>query len=146
MAIHNKLHNLPVRLTAGLYLLDSGLATLSADEAAAVSLHKFATDAYGLLSRFESRKFSKCFATGELLLAAGLLLPFVPDETVGLGLTVFSAIMFGLYLRLPGMRRERSLRSTPKGTSLAKNIWLLGMGLSLALTSYRSSTDEHPDA
>lgn len=136
-ARHSSLHNFPARLAAGLYLLDSGLAKLSADQQAIESIHKMAGSAYGFVNQMDARKFSRCFTTGEILLATALLFPLVPDSVVGVGLTTFSATLFGLYFRIPGMRREGSLRPSPKGTTLAKNIWLLGIGISLTLTPYR---------
>ncbi|CAM5548372.1 DoxX family membrane protein OS=Streptomyces tendae OX=1932 GN=GUR47_04155 PE=4 SV=1 [Streptomyces tendae] len=35
----------------------------------------------------------------------------------------------GLYLRTPGMREEGSLRPTQEGTALAKDTWMLGIGV-----------------
>lgn len=135
MDSHNKFHNIPVRIAAGLYLLDSGLSKLSAEDSALEHLHKMATDAYPFLEPFDPKGFSKYFAYGEILLAGGLLLPFVPDAVVGAGLTLFASSLFGLYIRIPGMRHQGSIRPTIKGSALAKNIWLLGIGISLAITS-----------
>lgn len=132
---HNKFHNLPARISAGLYLLDSGMSKLSAQDSALEHLHKMATEAYPFLQPLDPKGFSKYFAYGEILLASGLLLPFVPDALVGAGLTFFASSLIGLYLRLPGMRHHGSVRPTIKGSAMAKNIWLLGIGLSLAITS-----------
>lgn len=141
MGRHNSFHNYPARLAAGIYLLDSGMSKLSSDESALEHLHQMAADAYPFLDEFDSQKFSRYFALGEILLAACLLLPFFPDGLAGAGLTIFSSSLFGLYFRLPGMKHEGSIRPTPKGTSLAKNVWLLGIGISLALTSFRAAED-----
>ncbi|MFD7834308.1 hypothetical protein [Streptomyces sp. NPDC059761] len=48
-----------------------------------------------------------------------------------MALTVFTVGTLGLYLRTPGMRQEGSLRPTEQGIALAKDIWLLGIGVSL---------------
>jgi hypothetical protein len=48
-------------------------------------------------------------------------------------LTAFSAGLVGLYLKVPGMRQEGSLKPTEEGTAIAKDVWLLGAGLSLLL-------------
>ncbi len=140
MAKNSHLHNLPVRLAVGAYLLDSGLSKLEADEAAFEHIHNMAVSAYPFLEKVEPTKFAKYFAQGEILLAAIILLPLVPDVLAGFVLTIFAASLMGLYLRIPGMRHVGSLRATPEGTGLAKNIWILGIGLSLALTPYRRST------
>lgn len=139
MTSRKGLQNLPIRLAAGLYLLDSGLAKIGADEPAFRSMHKMASDAYGLVDQLDSQKFSKFFAMVELTLAVALLLPFVPDVVVGIGLTAFTSPLIGLYFRLPEMRQKGSIRPTPKGTSLAKNIWLMGIGINLALARHRTT-------
>ncbi len=36
-----------------------------------------------------------------------------------------------MYLKTPGMRREGSVRPSQQGTALAKDVWLLGIGLTL---------------
>jgi hypothetical protein len=55
----------------------------------------------------------------------------VPEGLAGLTLTGFAAGLVGLYLKTPGMRLDGSLRPTEAGTPLAKDTWLLGIGLSL---------------
>ncbi|GHE64359.1 hypothetical protein [Streptomyces vinaceus] len=48
-----------------------------------------------------------------------------------MALTAFSVGTIGLYLRTPGMREEGSLRPTEQGIALAKDVWLLGVGVAL---------------
>jgi hypothetical protein len=62
-----------------------------------------------------------------------LLIPTVPAALAGVGLSAFSLGLLGLYLRTPGMRKEGSLAPTEQGLPLAKDVWLLGIGLSLVL-------------
>lgn len=45
----------------------------------------------------------------------------------------FSAGLLTLYLKTPGMRQEGSVRPTEQGNGLAKDVWLLGTGLTLLL-------------
>ena len=66
-----------------------------------------------------------------IALGAALLTPIVPAALAGAGLTAFSAGLLGLYLKIPGMHREGSLRPTEDGIAIAKDSWLLGIGLSL---------------
>lgn len=139
MAKNSHLHNLPVRLAVGAYLLDSGLSKLGVDETALEHVHNMAVAAYPFLKEVEPARFTKYFAQGEILLAAILLLPLVPDALAGFALTIFAASLMKLYLSIPGMRHVGSLRATPKGAGLAKNIWILGIGLSLAFTPYGRS-------
>ena len=55
----------------------------------------------------------------------------VPAWLAGAGLTAFALGTMGLYLRTPGMRQEGSLRPTQQGTPLAKDTWMVGIGLAL---------------
>ena len=50
-----------------------------------------------------------------------------------LSLTAFALGTLGLYLRTPGMRQEGSLRPTQQGIPLAKDAWMVGIGLALMI-------------
>ena len=73
----------------------------------------------------------------EVVLGGALLLPMVGDGVAGVGLTAFAAGLIGLYLKTPGMRRENSLRPSQQGTAIAKDVWLLGIGLGLVADTLR---------
>ncbi len=45
--------------------------------------------------------------------------------------------LLGLYLRTPGMREEGSLRPSAQGLAVAKDVWLLGIGLGLVIEELR---------
>ncbi|MEZ7002239.1 hypothetical protein VM636_02170 [Streptomyces sp. SCSIO 75703] len=117
------------RLATGAFILNSGLAKRKADEETASQLHGMATMTYPFLGKLPATKFVKLLSAGEITLGAALLLPVVPTVVAGAGLTAFSAGLLGLYLRTPGMRQEGSLRPTQQGTALAKDAWMLGIGL-----------------
>lgn len=125
--------NIPARLSAGAFILNAGLGKLEADEETAGRLHQMAAGTYPFLSNLEATDFAKMLAYGEIAIGGLLLAPTVGDRTAGAALTAFAAGLLGLYLRTPGMRRDGSLRPTQPGTALAKDSWLLGMGLSLLL-------------
>ncbi|MFG2192075.1 hypothetical protein [Streptomyces sp. NPDC048639] len=114
-------------------MLTSGFSKASADEEAAGQLHGFATGTYPFLGKLDARSFAGLLSKAEMALGAALLLPVVPSAVAGAALTAFSAGTLGLYLRTPGMREEGSLRWTQQGTPLAKDVWLLGIGLSLLI-------------
>ena len=78
-------------------------------------------------------QFGRILSTGEIALGAALLIPFVPSALVGAALVGFSAGLVQLYLKTPGMRQEGSVRPTPEGLGLAKDVWLLGSGMTLLL-------------
>lgn len=137
---------LPLRLTAGTFFLNSGLSKRGADEATAEGLQQFAATAYPFLGKCDAQKFVRLLSTGELAIAAALLLPVVPAAVAGVALTAFSVGTVGLYLRTPGMRQEGSLRPTEQGIVLAKDVWILGIGVSLivdGVNEHRSAHHRH---
>jgi hypothetical protein len=127
-------HNLPLRLTAGAFIVNSGAGILSADEETAAGLQGLAAGSYPFLAKMKPLVFARMLGATELAIGAALLLPVVPDGLAGAALTAFSSGLVGLYLRTPGMRQEGSLRPSQQGIPLAKDIWLLGIGVSLMLS------------
>lgn len=124
---------IPLRLTSGGYVLDSGMAKWDADDAAAGQLHGFAAGAYPFLKSVDPTTFTKALAAGEVVLGTALLVPLVPSTVAGLGLLGFGAGLLKLYASTPGMRRPGSVFPTPDGIPLAKDAWLVGIGAALVL-------------
>jgi hypothetical protein len=131
MRASSELRNAAPRLAAGAIIMESGLSKRGAGEEAATQLHGMATGTYPILEKVPPKTFARMLSTGEIALGTALLLPVVPAAVAGLGLAAFSAGLLGLYLRTPGMRRPGSLRPTQAGTPLAKDLWLLGIGIGL---------------
>ncbi|MGY0071080.1 hypothetical protein ACWZEH_30780 [Streptomyces sp. QTS137] len=117
------------RLATGAFILNSGLSKRGADEETAAQLHGMAKNTYPFLEKVRPAAFSRLLSTGEITLGAALLLPVVPTVVAGAGLAAFSAALLGMYLRTPGMREEGSLRPTQEGLALAKDVWMLGVGV-----------------
>jgi hypothetical protein len=120
-------------VSAGAFILNSGLGKRGADEAAAAGIHGFATGTYPFLKSIPPQDFARYLSTAEIAIGAMLLTPFVPTVVAGAALTAFSGGLLGLYLRTPGMRKEGSLAPTEAGLALAKDAWLAGIGLSIVL-------------
>jgi hypothetical protein len=131
--------DVPPRLAIGTFVLNSGLGKLKADTETAQSLHGMACVAYPFLQRIESERFTRLLAWSEITVGTTLLTPFVPTRLAGLALTGFAGGLVGLYLRVPGMREPGSLRPTQNGTPLAKDFWMLGIGLGFLGANARSS-------
>jgi hypothetical protein len=129
------------RLSAGAFILNSGLGKRGADEATAAGLHGFASGTYPFLKNLEPRQFAQALAYTEIGIGALLLTPFVPTAVAGAALTGFSGGLLGLYLNTPGMRKPGSLAPTQDGMAVAKDVWLLGIGIGL-LT--RGTVDRQP--
>jgi hypothetical protein len=131
MGLPITLSELPARISAGAFILNSGLGKRSVPDEAAAAMHDFAAGTYPFLKSIPPQQFVKGLATTEIVLGAALLTPFVPTALAGAALTAFSGGLLGLYLKTPGMRKEGSLAPTEQGLAIAKDSWLLGIGLSI---------------
>ncbi|RJK93486.1 hypothetical protein [Vallicoccus soli] len=133
MRLPIKASHVPVRLATGAFILDSGLGKRGADEGTAAGLHGMAAGTYPQLQGQDPQRFVKLLSGGEIALGAALLLPVVPSAVAGAALTAFSAGLLGLYARTPGMRRPGSVFPSPQGIGVAKDVWMLGIGLGLVV-------------
>src|SRR5438445_12327548 len=90
------------RISAGAFILSSGLGKRNADEATAAGVHGFASGTYPFLKSLQPQQFIKALSTAEIALGAALLAPVVPTAVAGAALTAFSGGLLGLYLGTPG--------------------------------------------
>jgi uncharacterized membrane protein YphA (DoxX/SURF4 family) len=128
-----KLSHAPTRLATGAFILNSGVGKLGADDDTAKGLYGMATGTYPFLTPIEPRTFAKLLGSGEITVAALLLSPFVPAWAAGAALTTFSGALLRMYHETPGLTMEDGIRPTKQGTPLAKDVWMLGVGLSLII-------------
>lgn len=138
MNLRDRLWQVPLRLTSGAYVLDSGLRKWGADEETAKHLQGFASGAYPFLAEVKPTAFAKALSVSEVLIGTGLLIPFVPARMAGLGLLGFGGGLLGLYARTPGMRRPGTPFPTQEGVALAKDSWLAAIGVALVLGDRRT--------
>jgi len=127
-----KLRRIPPRLTAGAYILNSGLSKRGLDDEAYAGMQEMGARAIPQLAQMSPRDFGKLLSAGEIGLGAALLLPIVPSWLAGAGLAGFGAALMKMYHKSPGMTQD-GIRPTPEGTGYAKDIWLVGIGLGLLL-------------
>ena len=126
-----KLSHAPLRLSTGAFILNSGVSKLQ-DRSHAPHIHKLASETYPQLANVQPEQFQVMLGAGETALGAALLLPIVPARTAGLGL--FSAGLLGMYVSQERFRRGASdPRPSQEGTALAKDVWMLGIALSLMI-------------
>jgi hypothetical protein len=131
MGLPITLSEIAPRISAGAFILNSGLSKRGADAQTAAGVHGFAAGTYPFLKSVPPQQFIQGLATSGIALGALLLTPFVPTAVAGAALTVFSGGLLGLYLRTPGMRKPGSLAPTEQGLAIAKDSWLLGIGIGL---------------
>jgi hypothetical protein len=126
------LTQLPLRVSTGAFILNAGIGKLGADEGTAQFLHQGAKTAFpGVFDSMDSKSFAKFLAASEIGIGAALLAPMVPATVAGAALTGFGAGLMRMYFKTPGMTQADGIRPTQEGTAIAKDVWLLGAGLTL---------------
>ncbi|MEW2385992.1 hypothetical protein AB0873_28420 [Micromonospora sp. NPDC047707] len=128
-----KVSHVPLRVSIGAFILNSGLSKRGLEGEAAQGMHGMAVGAVPQLRQLDPDRFARLLSRAETALGVALLAPFVPSVLAGLGLAAFGAGLVQLYLKTPGMREAGSLKPTQQGIGLAKDSWLLGAGLTLVL-------------
>ncbi len=129
MGLPVKLADLAPRAATGAFILNAGLNKRNVDPERAAGLHGMASGTYPFLGSMDPQQFARVLSAGEITLGAALLLPVVPTALAGAGLAAFAGGLIGMYLRTPGMRKEGSLAPTQQGTAVAKDVWMLGIGV-----------------
>lgn len=136
-----KLWHVPVRLATGAIIVDQGLQKLGADEDTAKWLHGQAVHAFPQFADMDPKDFVQLLSASEIALGAALLgIGFVPSGLAGLGLSAFAGSLTRLYLTAPGTRREGTVAApSQQGVGLAKDSWMLAIGVALVLDSVLGS-------
>ncbi len=132
--------HVPLRVATGAYILNSGINKLRAGEEEQEQMHGWASSVYPMFKDMKAGDFTKLLGYGEIGVGALLLLPTVPSAVAGGALAAFGAGLTGMYLKTPGMTEEDGIRPTTEGIGLAKDVWLVGAGLTLATQSFLSGT------
>lgn len=136
-------HHLPLRLLPGAFILNSGLGKRNPDPDTAAHLHAEAARAYPVIKDMDPQSFARMLSTSEIALGAALLAPFVPGAVAGAALTGFSAALLGLYFTDPEARQSDGIRPSGKGIALAKDSWLLAIGLALVAEDFCGKRGVH---
>lgn len=131
------LSHIPLRLSTGAFILNSGLTKQEIDRDTAAYLQGMAANAFPQVKELDPEKFGKVLSAVEIGLGAALLLPFIPSRLAGLALAGFSGGLLAMYVRTPGMTQDDDIRPTQEGTPVAKDVWMLGIALSLIMDSRR---------
>ena len=137
-----KLRNLPLRLTTGAYILNSGLDKRGLPEEAAAGMQGMASGAFPQLGQLKPQQFGTLLSTSEVAVGAALLAPFVSPVVAGAALAGFSSALLTMYWKTPGMHKPGSIFPTPDGVPIAKDAWMFGIGVSLILGSLTDKTSQ----
>lgn len=129
------LAQLPLRLTTGAFVLNSGIAKLSLTDEEAEGLQQMASNGVPVLADMSPAAFRRFIAATEIGVGAAQLIPKVPGWVSGSLLGAFSLGMLNMYLNTPGMTQDDGVRPTQEGTSVAKDVWMLGAGAAMIVDS-----------
>jgi hypothetical protein len=134
-----KLRRAPLRLTAGAYILNSGVGKLKVDEQTAGYLHHEAVKTLPAVSKVKPGVFAKGLTYAEIAVGGALLAPFVPAGLAGLALTAFAGSLVAYYVRSPEAHDDK-YRPVGNGVGLAKDVFLLGIGTALVVDAALSES------
>jgi hypothetical protein len=133
MTVRLSARSVPARVTSGAFILHSGWEKWHGTEEQAQGVHGMASGAFPFLRKVPPSTFLKALAAAEITIGAALLAPVVSNRRAGAGLTAFSAGLVAMYLRTPALHKSGSIWPSPMGIAVSKDVWLLGIGLSLVL-------------
>jgi len=139
MRLRPHVRDVPTRFTTGAYILHAGLGKWRGSEEQALAAHKMAAGAFPHIGEVPPTRFLRSLAAAEIALGAALLCPFVSNELVGAALTAFSGGLMTMYIRTPSLHEPGSVWPTQAGTGVSKDVWMLGIGLSLLVDRSRKA-------
>lgn len=128
-----KLSNIPLRAIPGAFIVNAGLGKLGMDAESSKGLQDFAATGIKELKQLPSDKFGQIIGASEIAVGGALLAPFVSNRIAGAGLTAFGAGLLTLYFGDDDNTLDDGIRPSEQGLSLAKDSWLLAVGLTLLL-------------
>ena len=128
-----QLRNVPTRLATGAFILHSGLEKWKGGPEQAAGLQQVAAGAFPEVERVSPPTFLKALAAAEIATGAALLAPTVSPIRAGAALTAFSGGLMTMYARTPALRRPGSIWPSEQGLGVSKDVWMLGIGISLVM-------------
>jgi hypothetical protein len=131
MSLSAKLRRAPMRAVTGAFILNSGVSKFSADDETAKLHHEVASGTYGFVGKVDPKVFTKGLGAAEIAVGGLVLAPVVSPVVAGLGLIAFSGAVLNMYWNTPGMHADGNPRPTPQGSGVAKDVWMLGIGVGL---------------
>lgn len=131
--------NAALRLVSGAFILNTGISKLHLPAEHAAGLQASAQRVIPQVEKLSPGQFGRALSVSEIGLGTLVLTPFIPSRLAGLALGAFSAGLIATYLKAPGMTEPGSIRPTPAGTAMAKDVWLAGIAVALLFNRRRQS-------
>lgn len=132
-----RVSHIPFRVATGAFILNSGLGKRNLPAENAKALQGMAAQAFPFVKKWDATTFGTALSTAEIGIGAALLAPIVPSFLAGAALAAFGGGMVTMYWKTPGMHEEGTPRPTQEGIALAKDVWMLGGGLTLMFDGLR---------
>ncbi|WP_018297184.1 hypothetical protein [Corynebacterium lubricantis] len=123
--------SIALRAIPAAFILNSGLGKLQTPPEASAGMQQFAATGISAVNKLPADKFGKILGAAETALGAALLTPFVSNRLAGAGLTAFGAGLMTLYFGNEGNTEDDGIRPSSDGTTLAKDSWLVALGVGL---------------
>ncbi|AWB82378.1 hypothetical protein C3B44_08455 [Corynebacterium yudongzhengii] len=127
----NFLTSAALRVIPGAFILNSGIGKIGMPADASKGIQDFAATGVPAVKEIPSDQFGTVLGWSETALGGALLAPFVPNAAAGAGLTAFSVGLLSLYFADDDNTEEDGIRPSEQGLSLAKDSFLLAIGLGL---------------
>lgn len=119
------------RVIPGAFFLSSGISKLKMDEEASAGLQQFAGTGMPFVEEVPAHQFGPVVGASEAIIGGALLALPIPNRLAGAMLTPFAIGLCSLYFADPANRQEDGITPTEQGMSLAKDSWLVALGLGL---------------
>lgn len=125
------LSSVALRAIPGLFILNSGVGKIGMPAEASAGTQEFAASGIPALKNLPADKFGSILGWSETAVGGAMLAPFVSNRMAGIGVTALGAGLLTLYFNNEGNTKEDGIRPTDDGISLAKDSWLVAIGLGL---------------
>lgn len=120
-----------LRVIPGLFIINSGIGKIGMPAEASAGTQQFAATGIPAVKNLPAERFGSILGWTETAVGGALLAPFVPNRLAGAGLTALGAGLLTLYFNNEGNTKEDGIRPTDDGIALAKDSWLVAIGLGL---------------
>ncbi|QGU03969.1 hypothetical protein [Corynebacterium comes] len=127
----SKISTAILRGVSGAFIANSGVGKIGMPAEYSAGIQQMAASGIPAMAKLPSDKFGTLLGYAETGIGAALLAPFVPNKLAGAALTAFSGGLMTMYFANPENTEADGIRPSQEGTSLAKDVFMLAIGLAL---------------